>query len=60
VVNIVPSVNSKPWKENLKERDKPEDLGEECIIPLKWILRNKKTAWTGFAGLRLGTSEIFL
>jgi hypothetical protein len=44
----------------MKEREKREGLTEECIIPLNWSLRNKIRAWTGFIGLRSGTSEGFL
>lgn len=54
MVNIVPSVNSKPWNENLKERDKPEDLEEKCIMSFKMDLKKQDNSvdWIQWAKVR--------
>jgi len=42
--------------ENLRERDRLEDLGVERRIILKWIRTSVGTAWTGLIWLRIWTS----
>jgi hypothetical protein len=42
--------------ENLKGRDRSEDLGVDEKIILEWILGKGGKVWTGFVCLRIGTS----
>jgi hypothetical protein len=43
--------------ENLKRRDRFEDIGENVRVILKWIIKNGVRRWVAVVWLRIGSSR---